>query len=191
MAAPRAHEQRVLLPQLWGAAHSVITLTATGTGLFVFGFLFHSPFFHQLPYKLVGHAYPQTPRRTLLDNERLASGGFLQHRIPRLSVVGEGCNVDERQHRLEEPFGEEEVVVAELELVVEGERWDLLADEKGIGTAHHVLRELGHEVRNIDGTVVDPNDPIGIDELDGGPPLGVVKTGDVVAQQVETPWNHV
>ena len=64
-------------------------------------------------------------------------------------------------------FRKKKVVVAKLELVVLGESWDLLAYVKRIRTANHVLRELRHELGNMDGTVIDLDKPIRVDELDG------------------------
>lgn len=88
-------------------------------------------------------------------------------------------------------FRKKKVSVAKLELVVLGESWDLLAYVKRIRTANHVLRELRHELGNMDGTIIDLDNPVRVHDLDGTKPrLRLqVEARHVVAQQVKPTWN--
>lgn len=88
--------------------------------------------------------------------------------------------------------------MAELKLVVFRESRDLLSDIERIGSAHKVFRKLHHELGDVDWAVVDQNQAVGFDELDGTHNLallmGVTKPHAreiVVAHQLETPWDHL
>ena len=103
-------------------------------------------------------------------DSKAAGGGPLDVEGGVDFVVGgrgeKGSDGEEGENGVEKMVGEEEVVMAELEVVVGGKGRDLVADVEGVGSADEMKREVEQDVRDADGAEVDSNMGVGENEVD-------------------------